>query len=178
RIRLAEWSTRKSTLTPATTMIFGKRHFAETAKISPATFSETIIQSWIETILALKVEVYGTADHEDPHAQVLLSPDGKNKFKVASVFHDNVHKFMMGTMNCCILVTLAVNFTDGTVVVGPDNRTFIPMGRLRVWIKKDTATCSFTKKPRQLRSKFNDNLQDTSAKQVLLVRTRAGTSSQ
>ncbi|KAF9430401.1 hypothetical protein BGZ94_007052 [Podila epigama] len=102
---------------------------------------------WEHYADALKVEVYGTADYEDPHAQEIAKPEGIIAFKVINVYHDHTHKVMIGTIKWCVLVTMAVMVTDGTVVVGPDTC---------VWIKKDIGPFLYNTMPRQLQSKFFD----------------------
>jgi hypothetical protein len=138
--------------------------FPDNGELLATMFEGMLIQSGDDILLAYKVEVYGTADYEDPHAQELAKPDGKNAFKVESVYHDQTHKVMVGTVKWCVLVTLAVMVTDGTVVVGPDNKFFHPKAASHVWIKK-TSHDWIKKKPaddlyntmaRQLRSKFDD----------------------
>ncbi|KAG0241403.1 hypothetical protein BGW41_005974 [Actinomortierella wolfii] len=118
------------------------------------TFQEMIIQSGDNALLAYKVEAYGTADYEDPHAQEVVRPEGKNAFKVENVYHDQTHKVMVGTTKWCVLVTLAVILTDGTVVVGPDNNFFHPKEQSHIWIKKDPEQGFYNVMARQLRSKF------------------------
>ncbi|KAF9986282.1 hypothetical protein BGZ65_008201 [Modicella reniformis] len=115
-----------------------------------------LIQSGDDVLLALKVEVYGTSDYEDPHAQEIAKPEGTKPFKVTNIYHDQTHKVMIGTVKWCLLVTLAVMLTDGTVVVGPDNRVFNPKETSSVWIKKEQGPHLFNTMARQLRSKFND----------------------
>ncbi|KAG0237508.1 hypothetical protein BGW42_000718 [Actinomortierella wolfii] len=118
------------------------------------TFQEMIIQSGDNALLAYKVEVYGTADYEDPHAQEVVRPEGKNAFKVENVYHDQTHKVMVGTTKWCVLVTLAVILTDGTIVVGPNNNFFHPKGLSHIWIKKVPEQGFYNVMARQLRSKF------------------------
>ncbi|KAF9369872.1 hypothetical protein BGX21_005771, partial [Mortierella sp. AD011] len=118
-------------------------------------FQEMMIQSGDDILLALKVEVNGT-DIEDPHAQELVRPTGKNAFKVENVYHDQTHKVMVGGVKWCILVTLAVMLMDGTVVVGPDNKFFHPKVSSRIWLKKNQDHGLFNTMARQLRSKFNE----------------------
>ncbi|KAG0008249.1 hypothetical protein BGZ81_004211, partial [Podila clonocystis] len=138
--------------------------FRDNGELLATMFEGMLIQSSDDILLAYKVEVYGTADHEDPHSQELAKPEGKDAFKVESVCHDQTHKVMVGAVKWCVLVTLAVMLTDGTVIVGPDNKYFHPKATSRVWIKKISHDW-IKKKPaenlhntmaRQLRSKFND----------------------
>ena len=138
--------------------------FPDNGELLATMFEGMLIQSGDDILLAYKVEVYGTADYEDPHAQELAEPEGKNAFKVENVCHDQTHKVMVGGVKWCVLVTLAVMLTDGTVVVGPDNKIFHPKATSQVWIKK-TSYDWIKKKPaedlyntmaRQLRSKFYD----------------------
>ncbi|KAF9139414.1 hypothetical protein BGX30_007982, partial [Mortierella sp. GBA39] len=124
-------------------------------------FEGMLIQSGGDTLLAYKVEVYGRADREDPHSQEIARPEGMHDFKVENVRHDQTGKVMVGTIKWCVLVTLAVMVTDGTVVVGPDNKFFHPKATSRVWIKKMSYGLSNTTRPyntmaRQLRSKFDN----------------------
>ncbi|KAF9372657.1 hypothetical protein CPC16_002310 [Podila verticillata] len=127
-------------------------------------FEGMLIQSGNDILLAYKLEVYGTADYEDPHAQELAKPEGKSAFKVENVCHDQTHKVMVGGVKWCVLVTLAVMLTDGTVVVGPDNKFFFPKATSHVWIKKtsydwiqkEPAEDLYNTMARQLRSKFDD----------------------
>ncbi|KAF9310442.1 hypothetical protein BG003_008541 [Podila horticola] len=138
--------------------------FPDNGELLATMFEGMLIQAGDDILLAYKVEVYGTADYEDPHAQELAKPEGKNAFKVENVCHDQTHKVMVGTVKWCVLVTLAVMLTDGTVVVGPDNKFFHPKATSHVWIKK--TSCDWIKKKpaedlhnsmaRQLRSKFHD----------------------
>ncbi|KAI1294133.1 hypothetical protein EDD11_008214 [Mortierella claussenii] len=88
-----------------------------------------------DVLLALKVEVYGMADYEDPHAQDLAKPEGTSPFCVVKMFHDNTCKIMIGSIKCLTFCT--VMLTDGTVVVGPGNKIFEPKRNSCVWIKKD-----------------------------------------
>ncbi|KAF9280944.1 hypothetical protein BGZ88_011902 [Linnemannia elongata] len=113
-----------------------------------------LLHSGEDVLLALKVEVYGTADYEDPHAQDIARPEGTSSFKVVNVCHDNTHKIMIGTIKWCALVTLAVMLTDGTVIVGPDNKILQPRSTSCIWIKKDPGPFVYNTMPRQLRSKF------------------------
>ncbi|KAG0334192.1 hypothetical protein BG000_008522 [Podila horticola] len=138
--------------------------FPDNGEFLAAMFEGMLIQSGDDILLAYKVEVYGTADYEDPHAQELAKPEGKNAFTVENVYHDQTHKVMVGAVKWCVLVTLAVMLTDGTVVVGPDNKFFHPKATSHVWIKK-TSHDWIKKKPaddfydtmaRQLRSKFDN----------------------
>ncbi|KAF9407318.1 hypothetical protein BGZ94_002754 [Podila epigama] len=117
-------------------------------------FQEMVIQSGDDILLALKVEVYGT-DIEDPHAQELVRPTGKNAFKVEKVYHDQTHKVMVGGVKWCVLVTFAVMLTDGTVIVGPDNKHFNPRASSSIWLKKDPNHGLYNTMGRQLRSKYN-----------------------
>ncbi|KAF9312832.1 hypothetical protein BG003_005868 [Podila horticola] len=137
--------------------------FPDNGELLATMFEGMLIQSGDDILLAYKVEVYGTADYEDPHAQELAKPEGKNAFKVEGVYHDQTHKVMVGSVKWCVLVTLAVMVTDGTVIVGPDNKFFRPKSTSHVWIKK-TSHDWIKKKPaedfyntmaRQLRSKFD-----------------------
>ncbi|KAF9168469.1 hypothetical protein DFQ26_007600 [Actinomortierella ambigua] len=54
-------------------------------------------------VLGFKMEVYGTADHEDPHAQELAKPEGRNAFKAENVCHDKTHKVIVtnGAIGTC-----------------------------------------------------------------------------
>lgn len=113
-----------------------------------------LLHSGEDVLLALKVEVYGTADYEDPHAQDIARPEGTSSFRVVNVCHDNTHKIMIGTIKWCALVTLAVMLTDGTVIVGPDNKILQPKSTSCIWIKKDPGPFVYNTMPRQLRSKF------------------------
>ncbi|KAF9299490.1 hypothetical protein BGZ88_006530 [Linnemannia elongata] len=113
-----------------------------------------LLHSGEDVLLALKVEVYGTADYEDPHAQKIAGPEGTSSFRVVNVCHDNTHKIMIGTIKWCALVTLAVMLTDGTVIVGPENKILQPRSNSCIWIKKDPGPFVYNTMPRQLRSKF------------------------
>ncbi|KAG0060266.1 hypothetical protein BGZ89_012409, partial [Linnemannia elongata] len=62
-----------------------------------------LLHSGEDVLLALKVEVYGTADYEDPHAQDIARPEGTSSFKVVNECHDNTHKIMIGTIKWCAL---------------------------------------------------------------------------
>jgi len=93
-----------------------------------------VIQSGHDVLHALKVEVYGTADYEDPLAQELAMPEGKNSFKVQNVIHDQTHKAVLSGA-WCVLATLAVLLADGTVIVGPDNKFFYPSAESHVLMK-------------------------------------------
>lgn len=115
-----------------------------------------LIQSGDQVLLALKVEIYGTADYEDPHAQDIARPEGMKSFKVANIYHDRTHKVMIGTLKWCLLVTLAVILTDGTVVVGPNNQVFEPKETSSVWMRKELGEHLYNTMARQLRSKFDD----------------------
>ncbi|KAF9286948.1 hypothetical protein BGZ74_001198 [Mortierella antarctica] len=138
--------------------------FPDNGELLATMFQGMLIQSDDEVLLAYKVEVYGTADYEDPHAQELAKPEGEDAFKVENVCHDQTHKVMVGTIKWCVLVTLAVILTDGTVVVGPDNKFFHPKAASHVWIKKasydwikkEPAKGLYNTMARQLRSKFYD----------------------
>ncbi|KAG9062134.1 hypothetical protein KI688_006466 [Linnemannia hyalina] len=99
-------------------------------------FEGMLIQSGDDIILAYKVEVYGTADYEYPHTQEVAKPEGMHAFKVESVCYDQTRKVMVGAVKWCVLATLAVMVTDGTVVVGSDNKFFHPKATSHVWIKK------------------------------------------
>ncbi|KAF9110377.1 hypothetical protein BGX27_006450 [Mortierella sp. AM989] len=100
-----------------------------------------LIQSGDDVLLALKVE---------------FGLEGDNAFRADNVYHDHTHKVMISTVKWCVLATLAVMLTDGTVVVGPDNKVFCPKKTSRVWIKKDPGQHLYNTMARQLRSKFND----------------------
>ncbi|KAI8602430.1 hypothetical protein EDD21DRAFT_371882 [Dissophora ornata] len=65
---------------------------------------------------------------------------------------------MIGTVKRYMLVTLVVMLTDGTVIVGPDNKVFHPKVKSHVWIKKDPGEYLYNTMARQLRSKFNDEV--------------------
>ncbi|KAF9541496.1 hypothetical protein EC957_002993 [Mortierella hygrophila] len=110
--------------------------FPDNGELLATMFEGMLIQSGDDILLACKVEVYGTADYEDPHAQEIAKPEGMHAFKVENVSHDQTRKVMVGTVKWCVLATLAVVVTDGTVVVGPDNKFFHPKATSRVWIKK------------------------------------------
>ncbi|KAF8924975.1 hypothetical protein BGZ47_003539, partial [Haplosporangium gracile] len=110
--------------------------FPDNGELLATMFEGMVIQSGDDILLAYKVEVYGTADYEDPHAQEVAKPEGMYAFKVENVCHDQTRKVMVGAIKWCVLATLAVMVTDGTVVVGPDNKFFHPKTTSRVWIKK------------------------------------------
>ncbi|KAG0314983.1 hypothetical protein BG000_005355 [Podila horticola] len=138
--------------------------FPDSGELLAMMFEGMLIQAGNDILLAYKVEVYGMADYEDPHAQELAKPEGKNNFKVENVCHGQMHKVMVGTIKWCMLVTLAVMLTDGTVVVGPDNKFFHPKATSHIWIKK--TSCDWIKKKPaedlhnsmacQLQSKFHN----------------------
>lgn len=136
--------------------------FPDNGELLATMFEGMVIQSGNDILLAYKVEVYGTADYEDPHAQEVAKPEGVHAFKVENVCHDQTRKVMVGAIKWCVLVTLAVMVTDGTVVVGPDNRFFHPKATSSVWIKKTSYGLSNTTRglyntmARQLRSKFDN----------------------
>ncbi|KAF9427973.1 hypothetical protein BGZ94_003702 [Podila epigama] len=121
-----------------------------------AMFQGMLIQSGDDVLLAYKVEVYGSADYEDPHAQEVARPEGKNAFKVENLYHDHTHKVMVGAVKWCVLVTMAILLTDGTVVIGPDNNFFHPKVTSRVWVKRDPEQGCYNVMARQLRSKFQE----------------------
>ncbi|KAG0337173.1 hypothetical protein BG004_007751 [Podila humilis] len=137
--------------------------FVDNGELLAAAFEGMLLHSGEDILLAFKVEVYGTADYEDPHAQEVARPKGTDDFKVENVFHDHTRKVMVGTIKWCLLVTLAVMVTDGTVVVGPDNRFFHPEASSSVWIKTKSYDWIrsrpkedlYNTMPRQLRSKFD-----------------------
>lgn len=115
-----------------------------------------IIHSGVDVLLVLKLEIYGTADYEDAHAQDVAKPEGARSFEVVNTYHDSTHKVMIGTIKWCALVTLAVMLTDGTVIVGPNNKKFEPNSNSCIWIKRDPGPFMHNTMPRQLRSKFYD----------------------
>ncbi|KAK3807522.1 MAG: hypothetical protein JOS17DRAFT_808068 [Linnemannia elongata] len=136
--------------------------FPDNGELLATMFEGMVIQSGDDALLAFKVEVYGTDDYEDPHAQDVAKPEGLHAFKVENVCHDQTHKVMVGAIKWCVLSTLAVMVTDGTVVVGPDNKFFNPKATSRVWIKKtsyelnNTTRGFYNTMARQLRSKFDN----------------------
>ncbi|KAG0289838.1 hypothetical protein BGZ96_006674 [Linnemannia gamsii] len=85
-----------------------------------------------------------------------------NACKVENVYLDQTRKVMVGGIKWCVLTTLAVMVTDGTVVIGPDNKVFYLKATSQVWIKKMSFGLSNTTRSlhntmtRQLRSEFND----------------------
>lgn len=117
-------------------------------------FEGLIVHSGVDVLLVLKLEMYGTADYEDAHAQDVARPEGARSFEVVNMHHDNTHKVMIGTIKWCALVTLAVMLTDGTVIVGPNNKNFQPSSNSCIWIKRDPGPFVYNTMPRQLRSKF------------------------
>ncbi|KAG0269684.1 hypothetical protein DFQ27_002648 [Actinomortierella ambigua] len=118
-------------------------------------FQEMLIQSGNDVLLAFKVEIFGAQNEwYDPHSYDLLET-GRNSFKVENVFHDNMNKVMVGCLQWCVLVTLAVILTDGTVIVGPDNKFFHPKATSRIWIRKDLGGGLCTTMARHLHSKFD-----------------------
>ncbi|KAF9426514.1 hypothetical protein BGZ94_006413 [Podila epigama] len=102
----------------------------------PKFFEGALIQSGHENLYALKVEIYGTTDFEDPQSQDLVKPRGKRAFTIVNVCHDQIHKVKIGAIKRCLLVTMAVLLDDGTVIVGPDNKLFHPSTKSFVTIKK------------------------------------------
>lgn len=113
-----------------------------------------IIHSEVDVLLVLKLEIYGTADHEDVHTQDIARPQGTRSFEVVNVNHDSTHKVMIGTIKWCALITLAVMLTDGTIIVGPNNKIFQPRSSSCIWIKRNPGRFVYNTMPRQLRSKF------------------------
>ncbi|KAG9066823.1 hypothetical protein KI688_012735 [Linnemannia hyalina] len=106
--------------------------FPDNGELLATMFDEMLIQSGDDILLAYKVDVYGTAGYQDPHAQEEARPKGMHAFKVENVCHDQTRKVMVGAIKWCVLATLAVIVTDGTVVVGPDNKFFYPKATSRV----------------------------------------------
>ncbi|KAF9280624.1 hypothetical protein BGZ88_012087 [Linnemannia elongata] len=69
-----------------------------------------LIQSGVDILLCLKVEVYGRRKSEDPHASDLAMPDAR-PFKVVNEEHDSARQVMIGTVRWNALITLAVVVT-------------------------------------------------------------------
>ncbi|KAG0049389.1 hypothetical protein BGZ83_005796 [Gryganskiella cystojenkinii] len=127
-------------------------------------FEGMLICSAADILLAYKVEVNGTAAYEDSHAQEVVKPEGRNMFKVENVYHDSTHKVMVGAIKWSVLVTMAVMLTDGTVVVGPNNKIFSPKATSSVliknasykWIKNKPLEHLYNTMERQLRSGYDN----------------------
>ncbi|OAQ24811.1 hypothetical protein K457DRAFT_23730 [Linnemannia elongata AG-77] len=113
-----------------------------------------LIHSGYDVLLELKVEVYGTADYEDPHAQEIAKPEGTSAFKVLNIYHNQTHKVMIGAIKWYSLMTMAVMLTDGTVIVAPHNRIFHPRANSCIWIKKHLRPFVYNTMLCQLRSKL------------------------
>ncbi|KAK5797117.1 hypothetical protein F5H01DRAFT_359200 [Linnemannia elongata] len=113
-----------------------------------------LIQSGVDILLCLKVEVYGRRKSEDPHASDLAMPDAR-PFKVVNEEHDSARQVMIGTVRWNALITLAVVVTTGQIVVGPHNPSFHPHTASHVWMLMDGKKDMFNNIERQTRSKFD-----------------------
>ncbi|KAG0022430.1 hypothetical protein BGZ80_000269 [Entomortierella chlamydospora] len=129
--------------------------FAGNGEFLATSLEGLLLQSGDMVLFVNKVEVFGRILSEDPHRLDVARPIGKRSFIVVNEWHDEAHKVMIGTVKWNALVTLAVILTNGTVIVGPDNKFFYPHVDSRVWIRKDKKTRLSNTMERQVRSKFD-----------------------
>ncbi|KAG0274632.1 hypothetical protein BGZ95_009592 [Linnemannia exigua] len=77
---------------------FWRPPFPNNGELLTTILEGKLIQSGDDILLVYKVEVYGTADYEDPYAQEVARPEGMHAFKVENICHDQTHKVMVGTL--------------------------------------------------------------------------------
>ncbi|KAF8924684.1 hypothetical protein EDD21DRAFT_410075 [Dissophora ornata] len=134
--------------------------FAGNGEFLATSVEGLLIQSGDMVLLVERAEVYGRTPSEDPHRLDVARLEGRRSFIVVNEWHDEAHKVMIGTVKWNALVTLAVILTNGTVIVGPNNKFFYPHLDSRVWVRKDKRTRLFNTMeqqtiPLQVRSKFD-----------------------
>ncbi|KAG0316372.1 hypothetical protein BG000_004880, partial [Podila horticola] len=117
-----------------------------------------LIQSGPDVILCLKVEVYGRSLDEDPHGDANVALPDIRPFNIVNQKFDDASQLMIGTVRWNALLMMAVELTSGRIIVGPNNTTFNPHGKSRLWLKKGGEKDMRNNLVRQIWTNFDDEI--------------------
>ncbi|KAF9574851.1 hypothetical protein BGW38_008278, partial [Lunasporangiospora selenospora] len=129
--------------------------FLQGYKASKSEIAQTLAGAMIHTgsqvVLIPKVEIYGRTPADDPHSFDLVKPILDVK-KVCKIFHDNVEKLIIGTLQWSALATSSIELTTGIIEVGANNSHTHTASQSTIWFRNDWQLNPLVE--RQLRSKF------------------------
>ncbi|KAH7048560.1 hypothetical protein BKA57DRAFT_504855 [Linnemannia elongata] len=102
----------------------------------------------------ISLKDYRSLDNKDPVWHLPLPDNGERLATMLGGLLLHSGEGVLLALKVEVYVTLAVMLTDGTVIVGPDNKILQPRSTSCIWIKKEPGPFVYNTLPRQLRSKF------------------------